>query len=96
MLLFVRLFGFDFLHAEARTRVVNSAGNAAARSSFGASGQVSWGLAAAMAACNVTAAQSHTLLALRHGNRVLRQAFIVIACILVARTARDAWSISGT
>ncbi len=44
--LFVRVFGFDFLHATASAKVVNVACNLAALMYFGANGHVIWRLAA--------------------------------------------------
>lgn len=50
-----------------------------------------WWLGAAMAAANVLGAQTGTLLAIRHGNRLLRSAFIVVVCILTVRSGWDVW-----
>ena len=50
---FVRCYGYDFLHAGASARVVNVATNAAALSYFAAHGLVLWHVGAAMAACNI-------------------------------------------
>ena len=47
---FVRCYGYDFLHAGASARVVNVAANAAALSYFASHGLVLWHVGAAMAA----------------------------------------------
>lgn len=88
---FVRIFGYDFLHAAASARFINFSSNAAALAWFGWHGEVMWWLGAAMAAANVLGAQAGTLLAIRHGNRLLRSAFIVVVCILTVRSGWDAW-----
>ena len=78
-------------NAAASARFINFSSNAAALAWFGWHGEVMWWLGAAMAAANVLGAQAGTLLAIRHGNRLLRSAFIVVVCILIARSSWDAW-----
>lgn len=91
LLVFVRLYGYDYLHAAASARVINLSSNAAAVLYFGYHGHVSWALGAAMALANVLGAQAGTVMALRHGSRLIRSAFIVVVCILIVKTGRDAW-----
>lgn len=91
LLVFVRLFGYDYLHAAASARVINLSSNAAAVLYFGLHGHVAWALGAAMAVGNLLGAQAGTVLALRHGSRLIRSAFIVVVCILIVKTGRDAW-----
>ena len=43
MLLFIRLYGFDFLHASAGARTINVATNAGALLFFGIHGEIHWG-----------------------------------------------------
>lgn len=93
LLVFIRVFGYDYLHAAASARVINLSSNAAAVLYFGYHGSVSWGLGAAMAASNVLGAQAGSILAIRHGSRLIRIAFIAVVCILIARTGWDAWVI---
>ncbi len=84
---FVRCYGYDFLHAGAAARAVNVATNAAALSYFAAHGLVLWYVGAAMAACNIAGAIVGARLALRGGSAFVRQAFIVIVGLLILRTA---------
>ena len=91
LLVFVRLYGYDYLHAAASARVINLSSNTAAVLYFGYFGHVSWLLGAAMAASNLAGAQAGTVLALRHGSRLIRSVFIVVVCILIVKTGRDAW-----
>jgi uncharacterized protein len=84
---FVRCYGFDFLHAGASARVINVATNAAALAYFASHGFVLWHVGAAMAACNIVGAIVGARLALRGGSGFVRQAFIVIVSLLVLRTA---------
>ena len=71
--------------------VINLSSNTAAVLYFGYFGHVSWLLGAAMAASNLAGAQAVTVLALRHGSRLIRSVFIVVVCILIVKTGRDAW-----
>jgi uncharacterized membrane protein YfcA len=84
---FVRCYGYDFLHAGAAARVVNVATNAAALSYFASHGLVLWQIGAGMAVCNVVGATIGARLALRGGSSFVRQAFIVIVSLLILRTA---------
>jgi uncharacterized membrane protein YfcA len=84
---FVRCYGYDFLHAGAAARAINVATNAAALSYFAAHGLVLWYVGAGMAICNIAGALIGTRLALRGGSAFVRQAFIVIVSALILRTA---------
>jgi uncharacterized protein len=84
---FVRCYGYDFLHAGAAARAINVATNAAALSYFAAHGLVLWHVGAGMAICNIAGALVGTRLALRGGSGFVRQAFIVIVSLLILRTA---------
>lgn len=84
---FVRSYGYDFLHAGAAARVVNVATNAAALSYFASHGLVLWYVGAGMAICNIAGAIVGARLALRGGSSFVRQAFIVIVSLLILRTA---------
>jgi len=84
---FVRCYGYDFLHAGASARAVNVATNAAALVYFASHGLVLWQVGAAMAVCNIVGAIVGARLALRGGSVFVRQAFIVIVSLLILRTA---------
>ena len=87
--LFVRFFGFDFLHASAGAKVVNVATNLAALAYFVPNGHVLPLLAGAMAAANVAGSTAGSWLALRHGSRFVRQVFLVLVAVLIVKFARD-------
>ena len=90
--LFVRLLGFDFLHASASAKLLNTATNAAALLLLAAKGHVWWHVAAVLALANVTGSLIGTRLALRHGAGFVRGAFIVVVTALIAKTGWDAFS----
>jgi uncharacterized membrane protein YfcA len=91
--LFVRFFGFDFLHASAAAKVVNVATNLAAIAYFLPAGYVLPLLAAVMAAANVAGSVIGTRLALRHGSGFIRHVFLAVAGVLIVKFAWDTWAL---
>jgi len=87
--LFVRFFGFDFLHASAGAKVVNVATNLAALAYFVPNGYWLPVLAAAMAAANLGGSMAGTWLALRHGSGLIRRVFLLVVGVLIVRFAWD-------
>src|SRR4051812_16103596 len=86
---FVRLLGFDFLHASASAKLLNSATNFAALVLFALKGQVWWHVALVMAVANVAGSLLGTRLALKHGAGFVRGIFIVVVGALILKTAYD-------
>ncbi|MGH8177215.1 MAG: sulfite exporter TauE/SafE family protein [Steroidobacter sp.] len=93
MFVFVRFYGYDFLHASASARVLNVAANGAALVYFASHGYVLWYIAAGMAVCNVAGALVGARLALRGGSGLVRKVFIVVVSLLILRTA---WTAIGS
>lgn len=89
--LFVRFFGFDFLSASAAAKVVNVACNFSALMWFGYSGHLLWQLGLLMAACQVGGSLVGTRLAIKHGSAFVRKLFLVVVCLLIVKTAYDAF-----
>jgi uncharacterized membrane protein YfcA len=87
--LFVRFFGFDFLHASASAKLVNVATNLAALAYFLPNGYVLPLLAAAMAVANVAGSLAGTRLALRHGSGFVRRVFLLVVAVMIVRFAWD-------
>lgn len=94
MLLFVRLYGFDFLHSAASARVLNAATNAGGLLYFGSQLELLWLAGALMAVANVSGAIIGSNLALKHGSGFVRRIFIVVVLALIARTAWDAYFVA--
>jgi uncharacterized membrane protein YfcA len=92
MLLFIRLYGFDFLHASAGARTINVATNAGALLLFGIHGEVHWGLGVALGACNATGSVLGAHTALKAGSKFIRAVFIAIVVVLIAKTGADAFA----
>lgn len=90
--LFVRYFGFDFLHASAGAKVVNVATNIAALAYFVPNGYVIAMLAAVMAVANVTGSIAGTWLALKHGSGFVRKVFLILVGVLIVKFAWDTFA----
>ena len=93
--LFVLVLGYDFLHASAAAKLLNTATNVAALVLFASTGHVWWAVAASMAVANVAGSLLGTRLALRHGAGFVRGVFIVVVGALIARTGWDAFHVTG-
>lgn len=89
---FIRVFGFDFLHASAATKLVNATTNLAAILLFASFGHISWALGFAMMVFNMLGSYCGTHFALKHGNRFVRKVFIGVVSALIIKTAFDAAS----
>ena len=89
--LMVRLLGYDFLHASACAKLLNTATNVSALGLFAWAGHVWWHIALVMAIANVAGSLFGTRLALKHGAGFVRGVFIVVVGALIAKTAWDAY-----
>jgi uncharacterized membrane protein YfcA len=89
--LFVRLLGYDFLHASASAKLMNTATNFAALMLFMLTGHVWWHIALVMAVANVAGSLLGTRLALKHGAGFVRGVFIAVVSALILKTGYDAF-----
>jgi uncharacterized membrane protein YfcA len=87
LFLWVRVFGFDFLHATAITKVVNASTNAAALVYFVPNRHILWVYALPMALTNIIGAQIGTRLAIKHGTSLIRTLFLCLVFILITKMA---------
>jgi hypothetical protein len=83
----VSAVGFEFLRASAVAKVVNCATNIGALLVFAPNGQVAWGLAAAMALCNLSGALIGTALATTRGSAFIRKVFFGVVSLLIVSLA---------
>lgn len=88
---FVRVFGYDFLHASAAAKILNVFCNAAALIWFGFSGNVMWLLGLWMAVCSVLGSISGSYLAIRLGSNFVRKVFLLVVCVLILKSSYDAF-----
>jgi len=90
--LFVRLLGFDFLHASASAKFLNTATNAAALLLFVLKGHIWWQVAGVMAVANVVGSLMGTRMALARGTGFVRSMFVLVVSLLILKTGWDAIS----
>jgi uncharacterized protein len=90
--LFIRVFRFDFLHASAAAKLVNVSTNLGAILLFGFTGNILWPVAIPMAIANAVGGIVGARYALRKGNTYVRGFFVIVVCILLAKTAWDGWN----
>jgi len=89
MLLFMRVHGFDFLHASAAARLINVATNAGALVYFGVHADIHWVLGLCLGLCNASGSIAGIKTARRHGVGFVRVLFIAVVSTLIAKTAWD-------
>ncbi len=89
--LLVRWLGYDFLHASACAKLLNTATNLSALTLFAWAGHVWWHVALVMALANVVGSLLGTRLALRHGAGFVRRVFIGVVGVLILKTGWDAF-----
>lgn len=84
---FVRGFGYDFLHASASSKLVNVMTNFASLMFFVPVGAFFFKAAILMALCNIAGAVAGTYLAVKKGSRFVRQFFLLLLTVLIAKMA---------
>lgn len=89
--LFVRVLGYDFLHASASAKLLNTATNFSALALFAAKGHIWWHVALTLALANVAGSVLGTHLALKHGAGFVRGVFMVVVATLILKTSYDAF-----
>jgi uncharacterized protein len=89
--LMVRFLGYDFLHASAGAKLLNTATNLAALLLFTLKGHVWWHFVLVMAISNVVGSLLGTHLALKHGTGFVRGVFIAVVSALICKTGYDAF-----
>ncbi len=89
--LLVRVLGYDFLHASAGAKLLNTATNLSAIALFAYKGHVWWHFALTMAVANVLGSVAGTHLALKHGAGFVRGVFVLVVSSLIFKTAYDAF-----
>jgi len=89
--LFVRGLGYDFLHASASAKLLNTATNLSSLALFANTGHVWWSIALPMAVANVLGSFLGAHLAVRRGAGFVRGVFIVVVGALILRTGFDVW-----
>jgi uncharacterized protein len=87
----VRFLGYDFLHASAAAKLLNTATNISALLLFIYKGHIWWHFALAMALANVLGSLAGTHVALKYGTGLVRWVFIAVVSALICKTSYDAF-----
>ena len=88
----VRWLGYDFMHASAAAKLLNTASNLAALSLFAWGGHIWWSVVAVTAVANVLGSLLGTRLAIKHGSGFVRVFFMVVVAALIVKTGVNAYS----
>ena len=89
--LLVRWLGYDFMHASASAKLLNTASNVAALALFGWTGHVWWSVVVFTAVANVAGSLLGARLAIRHGSGFVRVFFMLVVGALLLKTASQAY-----
>lgn len=89
IVIYVSLFGFDFLHASVSAKLVNCATNFAALAYFIYTGNIRFDIAIPVAACNMAGSLIGVRMALLKGSRFVRVFFLVVVCGLIVKLGWD-------
>lgn len=89
IVIYVALFGFDFMHASVSAKLVNCATNAAALAYFIYTGQIRYDLAIPVALCNMAGSYLGARLAIKKGSRFIRILFIIVVTGMIIRFGYD-------
>lgn len=85
LFVFVKFFGFDFLHASASAKLVNLGTFSAALLFFAPSGNVLWLAGGIVGLCNIAGSLTGVFLALRYGSAFIRIFFLILLLFLIGR-----------
>jgi uncharacterized protein len=91
VLLWVRVYGFDFLTGSAHAKIVNLGCNAGALLWFLPNVPVFVSMGLLMMVCNMTGALIGARVTLRYGNGFVRKLLIAVVILLIFRTSYDAY-----
>jgi len=87
--LFIRYYGFDFIHASASAKFVNLATNFAALLFFIPAGHVMYQIALPMGVCNIAGSLTGSWLAMRQGTVFVRKLFLLLTGSLIIKLGYD-------
>lgn len=89
IVIYVSLFGFDFLNASVSAKLVNCATNVAALAAFMWSGNVVWEIALPLAAFNIAGSWLGVKTALKRGRGFIRVFFLVVVTAMIIKFGYD-------
>lgn len=89
VLLFVAVYGFNFLAASASAKLINLATNLSALAYFAFTANILYQYAVPMALCNIAGSYCGASLAIKKGSVFVRRFFLVIVSALILKLAYD-------
>lgn len=87
----VRWLGYDFMHASASAKLLNTASNFAALSLFAWAGHIWWSVVLVTAVANVVGSVLGARLAMKHGSGFVRVFFMLVVAALIVKTGLSAY-----
>jgi uncharacterized protein len=92
IVIYINIFGFDFLTASASAKLVNLGSNLSALIYFAFTHQVRYDLAIPVAACNMIGAWLGARIAIRKGSGFIRILFLIMVIALIAKMSYDLYT----
>lgn len=89
IVIYVGLFGFDFLNASVSAKLINCATNVAALGAFIWSGNVAWEIAIPLAVFNMAGSWLGVKTALKRGRRFVRVFFLIVVTAMIVKFGYD-------
>ncbi|TND08976.1 MAG: putative permease [Bacteroidetes bacterium] len=89
IVIYVSVFGFDFLNASVSAKLINCATNLAALAWFAWSGQIRYDLAIPAAVCNMGGAYLGARMAVAKGSKFIRVLFLVVVSGMILKFGWD-------
>ncbi len=89
IVIYISIFGFDFLNASVSAKIVNCATNVAALAAFIWSGSIVWEIAIPLAVFNMAGSWLGVKTALERGRAFVRVFFLVVVTAMIAKFAYD-------
>lgn len=89
IVIYISIFGFDFLNASVSAKIINCATNVAALSAFIMSGNILWEIAIPLALFNMAGAWLGVKTALKQGRAFVRVFFLVVVTGMILKFAYD-------
>lgn len=91
IVIFISVFGFNFLIASASAKIVNCATNLAALGYFLYSGQILYAIAIPVAICNMVGSFIGSKLAIKKGSGFVRVLFLIVVSLMIGKFGWDLW-----
>ena len=91
IMIFIGLFGFNFLIASASAKLVNCATNISALSYFVITGQINYPLAISVAIFNMTGSFIGAKMAIKQGSSFVRTFFLIIVMCMILKFGWDVY-----